>query len=54
MLSVVKRCSRDDVTRARQEEEMKLDWEMQAGRRLCGSVGLGPGTVVRFEGKLAP
>jgi hypothetical protein len=38
----------------RQEEEMKLDWEMQAGRRLCGSVGLDPGTVVRFEGKLAP
>ena len=38
----------------RQEEEMKLDWELQAGRRLCGSVGLGPGTVVRFEGKLAP
>lgn len=38
----------------RQEEEMKLDWEMQAGSKLCGSVGLGPGTVVRFEGKLAP
>jgi hypothetical protein len=39
--------------KVRQEEAMKLDWEMQAGRRLCGSVGLGAGTVVRFEGKLA-
>jgi hypothetical protein len=38
----------------RQEEEMKLDWEMQAGRRLCGSVRAGPATVVRFAGKLAP
>jgi len=38
----------------RQEEEMKLGWEMQTGRRLCGSVGLGPGAVVRFEGSLAP
>jgi hypothetical protein len=54
MLSVMKRCSRNDVTRARQEEEMKLDREMQAGRRLSGSVRLGPGTIVRFEGKLAP
>jgi len=38
----------------RQEEKMKLDWEKQAGRRLCGSVGLGPGTVVRLERKLTP
>ena len=49
MLSVVKRCSRDDVTRAAAEEVMKLGFEMQSGRRLCGLVGSGPGTVVRFE-----
>jgi len=42
------------LTGVRQEEEMKLDWGMQAGHRLCGLVGLGPGTVVRCEGKLAP
>jgi hypothetical protein len=33
---------------------MKLDSEMQAGRRLCGSGGVGPVTVVRLDGKLAP
>ena len=38
----------------RQEEEMKLGPEMQAGRRLCGLVGSGPGTVVRFDVMRAP
>ena len=33
---------------------MKRDWEMQTGHRLCGPVGVGPGTVVRFEGNLSP
>ena len=45
---------RSGPRKVRQEEEMKLDWEMQAGPRLCGSAGLGPGSVVRVEGNLAP
>ena len=52
MLSVVKRCSRVVMSRgSRQEEQMKLGWEMQAGRRLRGLVGSGPGKAVQFEVK---
>ncbi len=38
----------------RQEEEMKPGFEMQGVRWVCGLVGSGPVTVIRFEVMRAP
>jgi len=45
----------DDVTHGlREEDEMKLGWEMRAKRRLCALVGSGPDTVIWFGGRAVP